>query len=366
MFKVLLHLILGCAVMAPGVVWGQASIGSVSGEVAQNSQLTILGSGFGTKSPAAPIKYDNFQAGTSGQTLQPGTGQAWEVWSNVQPSSNPQAYYPKYSDQQPRFAGDKTLRQYFYNTPNGYVSNVSVILRNVNQKVYVSGWAWNNRSTDGATTGLRNVKIWWHCYNGWETPTTRWDVYPENGSGHFTSEGCTVGSYTANEWSTSMPDKMQWQRLEIWHNRGSSSESESLRAWVNGALEAQFTVPYAPGCSQNSIYLMSYADQNSSGNGQAWLDWHWGELYVDNTLARVELGNNASFSACTHREIQIPTAWSTSQITVTANVGSFSAGSTAYLFIIDAGGNASAGFPVTIGGTVEPTAPGQPGKPNLM
>ncbi len=365
MFKLLLSLILGCAVLGPGIVWAQASIGSVSGEVSQNGLLNIVGSGFGTKSPAAPIKYDNFQAGTPGQTLQAGVGPAWEAWSNVQPSSNPQANYPKYSDQRPRFAGDKTLRQYFRNTPDGYVSNVSVIMRNLTQKVYVSGWIWNDRSDDGATTGLRNVKIWQHNYNEWGTPTTRWDVYPENRSGHFTTEGCTPGSYTGNVWSTSMPDKLQWQRLEIWHNRGSASESENLRAWVNGALEGQFTVPYVSGCSQNSVYLMSYADQNSSGNGLSWLDWHWGEIYIDNTLARVELGDNASFSACTHREIQIPTSWSTSQITVTANIGTFSAGSTAYLFIVDAAGNASAGFPVTIGGTTEATAPGQPGKPYM-
>lgn len=363
MFKVLLLLVLCVAASFPGVVLGQASIGGVTGEVSQNSSLTIMGSGFGAKSPAAPIKYDNFQNGTPGQTLQGGTAPSWETWSNVQPASNPQANYPKYSDQQPRFAGDKTLRQHFWDTPNGFVSNVSVIMRNLTQKVYVSGWAWNDRSNDGATTGLRNVKIWWHCANEWGTPTTRWDVYPVNGSGHFTSEACAVGSYTANEWSTSMPDRQQWQRLEVWHNRGSASESENLRAWVNGALEAQFTVPFVSGCSQNSVYLMSYADQNTSGS--SWLDWHWSEIYIDNTLARVELGNNSSFSACTHREIQIPTAWSSSAVTVTANIGTFAAGSTAYLFVVDAAGNASVGFPVTIGGASEPTAPGQPGKPHL-
>ena len=307
--------------------------------------ITLSGSSFGNKATAAPLKYDDFQGGSVGQVLNPGSSPQWETWSNNQPANDPTANYPKYASvPQPRFSGDQALRQHFYYTSNGYVSNVSLILRNIRQKVYVSGWTWHDRSDDN-TQGLRNVKIWQHNVGEWQSPTSRWDVYPVNGSGHFTSEYCNPSDYVANEWTTSMPSKGQWHRLEIWHNRGSASEQESFKTWVDFHLEGQYTIPYSS-CDQDSLYLMSYADQN--GNGAEFLDWYWGELYIDTTLARVELGNNPSFAASTHREIQIPTAWSNGSISIKVNKGSFPAG-TAYLFVIDENGNPSAGYPVQIG-----------------
>ncbi|MBK8015279.1 MAG: hypothetical protein IPK20_00340 [Betaproteobacteria bacterium] len=69
-----------------------------------------------------------------------------------------------------------------------------------------------------------------------------------------------------------------------------------------------------------------------------------------------------TFAACTHREIQPTTSWSTTQIKVQFNPGSFEPGSTAYLFAINENGLASTGYPVTIGGQ-DLGAPGVPGKP---
>jgi hypothetical protein len=56
------------------------------------------------------------------------------------------------------------------------------------------------------------------------------------------------------------------------------------------------------------------------------------------------IGDAAIFSQCTHREIQIPTAWSDTEITVTFNQGSFTDYETCYLFVVDSDGTASAGY----------------------
>jgi len=74
---------------------------------------------------------------------------------------------------------------------------------------------------------------------------------------------------------------------------------------------------------------------------------YWDNLYIDNTQARVEIGNASTYATCTHREIQIPSAWAAGSITVTANTGSFADGA-AYLFVIDGDGTASAGYPITV------------------
>jgi hypothetical protein len=76
---------------------------------------------------------------------------------------------------------------------------------------------------------------------------------------------------------------------------------------------------------------------------------YFSEVYIDNTLARVEIGNASTFAACTHREIQIPTKWSGTSVTVTVNRGSFAVGNTVYLYVVDASGvTNSNGYAMTI------------------
>jgi len=87
------------------------------------------------------------------------------------------------------------------------------------------------------------------------------------------------------------------------------------------------------------------------------------KVYIDDpyiqvgTQARIEIGDNVTWVNCTHREIQIPTAWSSSSITATVNQGSFKNGDSAYLFVVDGDGNASNGHPITIGGNAPPSPP---------
>ncbi len=61
------------------------------------------------------------------------------------------------------------------------------------------------------------------------------------------------------------------------------------------------------------------------------------------------IGNASTYASSTHFEMQPPTAWSDSSVTVTVNQGSFADGSTAYLYLIDANGNVSAGNQITFG-----------------
>ncbi|NTW27419.1 MAG: hypothetical protein HGA36_03775 [Candidatus Moranbacteria bacterium] len=85
-------------------------------------------------------------------------------------------------------------------------------------------------------------------------------------------------------------------------------------------------------------------------------------LYIDNSFARVEIGDNAVYENCTHREIQPTTTWDASGNIILANInkGSFADGAGAYLFVIDEDGTPSAGFPITFatsGDVIAPSAP---------
>jgi hypothetical protein len=74
-------------------------------------------------------------------------------------------------------------------------------------------------------------------------------------------------------------------------------------------------------------------------------------IYIDDTYARIMIGNASTWAASTIREIQIPSAWSGTSITVTLNQGSFNSLSGTYLYVFDANNTANAvGFPLTGGG----------------
>ena len=104
-----------------------------------------------------------------------------------------------------------------------------------------------------------------------------------------------------------------------------------------------------------TVTVGGYARGRNSNNWRYFTD-----IYLDTSWARVILGNAPTFSASTRRELQIPTAWSSSSISVTANLGAFSEGQTAYLYVVDANGSVNAaGFPVVLGtaAAAPPAAP---------
>jgi hypothetical protein len=97
--------------------------------------------------------------------------------------------------------------------------------------------------------------------------------------------------------------------------------------------------------------------QNYRGNGisamKVWMD----DLYVQvGSVARVEIGDSATWGNCTFREIQPYKAWTDSSVQVTLNKGGMKAGTQYYMYIVDNTGTPSNAFPVQLGGNVSPPA----------
>jgi hypothetical protein len=73
------------------------------------------------------------------------------------------------------------------------------------------------------------------------------------------------------------------------------------------------------------------------------------DFYMDSTQARVEVCNAATFAASTKCELQLPVAWADGSIVVAFNKGYLDAGSSAYVYVINAAGAVNAqGFAVQI------------------
>ena len=144
-----------------------------------------------------------------------------------------------------------------------------------------------------------------------------------------------------------------WQRLEFIYKSSSSAgvDDGSMVVRVNGTTLYNNTdaITFAEG-NLGWRYVAIGQGVASITSGVLSLGEYVDELYIDRSWARIEIGNNAVYADCTHREIQPALTWSDTGITGTFNRGSFNSGDTVYFFVIDEDGVASDGYPVTIGG----------------
>jgi hypothetical protein len=91
---------------------------------------------------------------------------------------------------------------------------------------------------------------------------------------------------------------------------------------------------------------------------------YFADAYLDLTLQHVVLANSPTLATATIIEDQIPTAWSDSSITATVNLGRFTQGDKAYLFVVDASGTPNTtGIAVTAGGTAASGSGAEPQPP---
>lgn len=85
---------------------------------------------------------------------------------------------------------------------------------------------------------------------------------------------------------------------------------------------------------------------------------YYADVYYDHSLARVVIADAATYSQATIVEPQIPSAWSSTQITATVNLGKLPDSGTAYLFVFAEDNSAnSVGYPVTLGGSTTQPPP---------
>src|SRR3989339_1496446 len=353
-----------------------ATINSISGTFSNNSSVTISGSEFGIKNPVAPYKYDNFQYGSDkiGQAVSVSAsgGRNWNHFSSCASvgRTTPETGF-RYSNAHPRYTGDISGWKFFgTNTTydNCYQGTSYLTLNKPDgfDQVYWSMWLLSE--TNGQNTKVRNVKIANWNYNDTNYPQGRWDFYPAQGSGSGHVYALSCGSENSNEWGVGASafsyGAETWNRFEGSLVVGNPGVANGRYEVYKNANLLQTTgnvmIRNSASCPKpDTFFFTHYHDDidTSYSPPAPEQNLYHGEIYFDITRARVELCNSSTWSARAHCEIQIPhTTWNNGQIQITVNPGSFTSGQTAYLFVIDANGNASNGYPVTIGsGGTTPT-----------
>lgn len=318
--------VLGAALLQTSFAIGAPTITSVSGTASQGQTVKISGAGFGSKSQATPLVFDDFEAGSDGQQIQgkSAIAGAWDTGSYAGGVT-----YATYE-------GKKVARHQF---GNGTYNSSLYVDPSPTQTVYLDFWI----KGVPAANPSRNWKTW-RFYDSSDAEVGN-SVYYCNGGGID-----MAGSWV---WTAEAPPPQTWMHYEVIQRPG------VVRHYRDGKLDLSNSNTSPPTVAQVRIGhywgLDGVSDCGSNPGGNVYTD----NVYVDNSLARVVIGDASTFEASRKRAVQPATAWSGSEVTVRFYPTQFTSGQSAYLFVVDANNVPSAGFPITIGktGSVVPNPP---------
>ena len=189
-----------------------------------------------------------------------------------------------------------------------------------------------------------------------------WSTTSESENMHINGEAYGNGLNLSIEYVNSEGEgrfrsgfKEEWTK-DVWHclqfeylDSDQGVNNGECRMWFDGGLVLERTnlMTREDGAAYKRPQLMGFYDAwNDAGTDRD--DFYIDDAYIDNSWARVELGDNVEYSLCTHREIQPLNAWMNERVEFTVNQGSFESGSTAYIFVTDRDGEVSTGYPVVI------------------
>lgn len=322
----------------------------------QNGQsITINGGGFGIKNPVEPLRYDDFESGVIGDRL---AGQTEDTgWTTVAANG----VFPRYSTVRQRIPGEQVAEQRYGLPPDGFYNQTIGLINIPIHRFYASQWVFRDDYNGNALLS-DNAKLYGNFSRseGNLFPQCRVDIYPSAGGGHLymcNVEGRCLPPYAPDHGGIDASAIFsstfgRWVRIERCLDAGSVGGYDAV-SWIDQDFERIASISTSVGHGPLLIddqtfdeYLFGHFFRTDGG---ATLKQYVGEMYVDYTQARIEIGNASTWETNTHREIQIPhTTWNESEIQFTANQGTFTDGESAYLYVVDGNGAVNAaGYPIT-------------------
>jgi hypothetical protein len=318
-------------------------ISSISGNAEQEQVVVIYGSGFGTKTPAAPMRWEDFESRTAGtklntfgwnhmaDTLEP------EVSTALPYSGTRSGHcFINYSDD------DRCYAYYDFESPQTAIyasymfrydfSSGAAVSPNIKFDRTVSGGYGDSPNRGSTKDNVTNNPYYYQ-----NTGNGIGYSMPDEDGDYKSHAGNSPGAYHRLEsylQLSSVPNADDG----VWY------ESVDLDEWRNSV---EMTMSSSAAGSTLNRFLLPFYFAMTAGSVTVYYD----DVYIDNTRARVEIGDQPVWGDCASREIQIPSTWSQTSITVTVNQGRFQDGECAYLFVVDADGSSnSTGYPIMIGG----------------
>ncbi len=337
-------------IVAPGISFSAPAIDTVSNStVAHGGTYTITGSDFGSKSNAAPLKFEDFENGVNGAELD-STGY-WSIDSNNASWGKP---LPIFSNENNRQNSSLNARMYL-------TGLIDAAYRNdipFGSHFYFSFWV--NFSMGITCTGFtqRQLKLWTLTKN-YPNPENQggnciitalldanWVYEEETHRNHYIQPYCAshpsmyFEQYTDHTWTHV---QVEVQQSDIGVDNG------VLRVWMNGKLVEESTdVPFRDTADDSfSSFKFGWyqgnieqSDDYPADTPSAVAIEYFDDIYFDDTISRILLCDNSSWSSIVsegaHCENQIPTSWSDTSLGFRLNQGGLANNSNAYVFVVNA------------------------------
>jgi hypothetical protein len=325
-------------------VLAEPTIKGISGTLNHRETVTISGSGFGIKEQAAPLRYDDFESGTNGDVL---TGWDVQSWSGDQD--------PIYSNSILRSNSTLSAKNSFIDGNTS--SNFGIYKQFPLPKIYLDAWVY--LKTDSPYS--RNHKLFRIQSDSWE-PNLFYNIYCADNDhiSNLSQDGVNDGKYREwieEYWTGDFANN--WLHIQGYFEESSGGVDDgTVVLWINHDKVLDYVNAWRTRNYEstywNVIWIGNYHAHDAGSGCSTFGDGYtyWENVYVDTTQARVEIGNSDTYDTSTHREIQIPSKWSDSSISVTLNQGSFNSLDSLYLYVIDENGSVNShGYPLYIDST---------------
>lgn len=361
--RLVLFLGVVCASMST-TGWSAPVVSGISGTVADGQQLRITGSGFGQKSPAKPFLWAPFENSIAPSPL--GRKTAWDTVEDT--------FYAAGEG----YAGTGALK----GGASGYANGGIVWTAGVNTTGF--GFAWNDYSQkmylfrrEKRNFNIDNTMNW-KALRLWSANQTYPNWYIATSNGSWNCEGIAeINSYPYGSYGDSVSlsrptpgivaarqGNGAW-RTDQYIVQANSSASSADGLWEHYVLGYGLAarIPFRDYMTHN------FKIKDSSASGSAamvmafpahgvldtgynppagWMIWY-DDIYLDNTWARVMVGNAPKLADSTYVSIQIPSSWSDAEVGVTLNLRGIPDGEPRYLFVIDSNNSESTGYLISDG-----------------
>ena len=343
------YIILLILLTLPSTVLSTPSDLSVTGDMGRGLSITIGGINFGSKASPEPLIWDDFETGTSGGPI----GGTTAHINNLPGSPAWGGNGATFSATGLRSASTRAARSEFISS---YGSGFKIPLSQ--QVVYFTYWYKINHLSAPSYTDNIKPFMWTGSRDG-EAPIAYLGYGEQgvDGSGRNALQDIeSLGNNTL--WGSNITQLQEWVRLEFYIAQSDPNTfNGTYQFWLQRPGVSASLILNGDGDRKTRATAIGYDELNimpyarlSGSQGAAQTESLTDDIYIDSTLARVELCDGSTWANKTFCEIQLPTTWSDTSITATVNPGAFTAAQTAYIYVVDANGDVNTnGYAVTIG-----------------
>lgn len=345
--------------------YSSSANGTISGGTAgfaHGSSYTLTGTGFGTKSEPLPIMFDNFSSGTVGNNVRPNSptvsaSGTW-VWDDQGITST----RPVYSTDVLRTGRTRSAKAAYGGSV--YANALEIIdtgFTAAGAEKFISWWLHYDLTSASHSINFKPFIAYGtfenqvpEFYLGYGAPSSD-DQLRNSFQDKVSGAGSAGIINTPTIYAAPNVDAIEgsWVKFELWIKQSTADTFDgAFQLRVHNPDDGSaITMPM----DDATVRTRLYSDRNyrnfligayHASSGGATGNVYVSDVYCDDTRQRVELGDASTWAACKWTEAQVATAWANTSITITANTGAFTAGQTAYLYVIDANGD-----PVSTSGT---------------